>query len=217
MIWGRVAAVPAIGLWGTLFLGAALGIVAIRMLQKPHTRKLAIGVLVLAFGLPLTAGAVTLPFTFTNGTIADANQVNANFAALNPVTGYSENFSAATIGAQADLLSPAFTAPRAMTCLVTVSAGAIPPSIGANGFGILQVAKSENGVITLASAPPQNGTGRQYFFPAPGVNQDIEAPSQTVMFTVGAGATVQFGGRAIMNGDLVNSRSLLTTVTYLCQ
>lgn len=31
---------------------------------------------------PLVAWAVDVPFTFVNGTLADANQVNANFAAL---------------------------------------------------------------------------------------------------------------------------------------
>jgi len=32
--------------------------------------------------LPLSVGALTLPHAFTNGTVADATQVNANFAAI---------------------------------------------------------------------------------------------------------------------------------------
>lgn len=36
----------------------------------------------LVVALPLSVAAVTLPYTFQNGTLADANEVNANFAAL---------------------------------------------------------------------------------------------------------------------------------------
>jgi hypothetical protein len=81
MIWGRSAsvAVPALGFWGTLLLGAVLGAVGVRRLRG-RARMAGAAALALALLLPISARA--LPFTFTNGTVADATQVNANFAAL---------------------------------------------------------------------------------------------------------------------------------------
>jgi hypothetical protein len=79
MIWGQSAAVPALGFWGTLLLGAVLGGVGVRRLRG-RSRLAAAGALALALLLPISARA--LPFTFTNGTVADATQVNANFSAL---------------------------------------------------------------------------------------------------------------------------------------
>jgi hypothetical protein len=50
--------------------------------MRPRTAALV--VVGLALLVPIAARAV--PFTFTNGTIADASQVNANFAAVNTTT-----------------------------------------------------------------------------------------------------------------------------------
>jgi hypothetical protein len=79
MIWGGVATVPAVGFWGAVALGALLGSLGVRRLRG-RPRMVGAGALLLALLLPISARAV--PFTFTNGTIADATQVNANFAAL---------------------------------------------------------------------------------------------------------------------------------------
>jgi hypothetical protein len=53
-------------------------------MTRPETwRTLALVQAVLLCALtPLTIAAVTIPHVFTNGTIADANEVNANFAAV---------------------------------------------------------------------------------------------------------------------------------------
>jgi hypothetical protein len=79
--------------WGSVVLCALLLVVGLRLLRG---RRRAIGgaVLVLALVAPLAARAVTLPFTFTNGTVADASQVNANFAALatNGASGFVTDF-----------------------------------------------------------------------------------------------------------------------------
>jgi hypothetical protein len=83
MIW-RGVAVPALGFSGTLILGAVLGIIAMRLLRGARPRIVASVALGLAALVPLSAGAVTL-LSFVNGTVADATQVNANFAALTPV------------------------------------------------------------------------------------------------------------------------------------
>jgi hypothetical protein len=79
MIWSQVSAVPAVGFWGALALAALLGAVGVRRLRG-KARLAGAGALALVLLLPISARAV--PFTFTNGTVADATQVNANFAAL---------------------------------------------------------------------------------------------------------------------------------------
>src|SRR5215831_994512 len=81
MLWGTAPSVPAVGVWLLLLLAAGLILFGVRRLGgRPRTMGLA--ALLLALAIPLTARALTLPFSFTNGTIADANQVNANFNAL---------------------------------------------------------------------------------------------------------------------------------------
>ena len=52
-----------------------------RLLASPRAR---IGLVVAVVAIPLAAYAATIsvPYTFTNGTIADANEVNANFDTL---------------------------------------------------------------------------------------------------------------------------------------
>jgi hypothetical protein len=86
MIWGAPS-VPAMTFWGSVVLCALLLVVGLRLLRG---RRRAIGGAVLAVALmaPLAARAITLPFTFANGTVADATQVNANFAALNTNRAY---------------------------------------------------------------------------------------------------------------------------------
>jgi len=82
MIWGGGSAVPVMGFWSVMLLGAVVGILGIRLLRDARPRTLGVAALALAVVIPLSARAVNL-ITFTNGTVADANLVNANFAALN--------------------------------------------------------------------------------------------------------------------------------------
>jgi hypothetical protein len=84
LVWGQTASVPSLGGWGTLVLGVLLGMTAVLALRRVGAR--AAGVLVLAVALIVPIAARALPFTFANGTIADADQVNANFAAVNVTT-----------------------------------------------------------------------------------------------------------------------------------
>jgi hypothetical protein len=85
MIWGRAAAVPALG--GVLFvMGLFLALLAVGYVWISRSgskgRRVArlwpLALLVLI--APFTMAFV--PNTFTNGTVADATQVNANFTAL---------------------------------------------------------------------------------------------------------------------------------------
>jgi hypothetical protein len=84
LVWGNPVAAPTMTTVSLILLGATLALLGRWMLRhgaKPRTTALFLGVL--AAIVPLTAGALgPLPFTFTNGTVADATQVNANFEAL---------------------------------------------------------------------------------------------------------------------------------------
>jgi hypothetical protein len=80
MIWGQATPVPALGFWGLMVLLAALGVLGVRRLRGGRSRLVGGAALGLALLVPISARA--LPFTFTNGTVADATQVNANFAAV---------------------------------------------------------------------------------------------------------------------------------------
>jgi hypothetical protein len=88
MVWGTTAAaaVPATTFWGLLLVGVVIGAVGVRALRGTRPRTL--GVLGLALGLmmPIVARAVPPPNTFTNGTVADANLVNANFTAVSSIS-----------------------------------------------------------------------------------------------------------------------------------
>jgi hypothetical protein len=90
--------VPPIGIWyrvwtatpgwipthdapsGAIVLAALLGAWAVTRLRGARPQWIGMIALAIAPLVPISARAV--PFTFTNGRVADANQVNANFAAL---------------------------------------------------------------------------------------------------------------------------------------
>jgi IPTL-CTERM motif len=216
LIWGQPgAAVPALGFWGVLILGAMLGILAVYCLRRAKPRTVGAIAVGLALFIPISAGAVTL-ITFTNGTVADANQVNANFAALNPVSGFNEMISIPAIGTQTDVSSPTFVAPRAMTCTVNTESSIIVPSSTPVGSAFMRALKIENGVTSFASAPPQGGIkGTGYMFGVGGGNEWNS--SQSRQFSVGAGATVSFGCRGIASGDFTLAHNMFCVVTYDCQ
>ena len=80
MVWGAVAAVPSLGLAGGVLL--VLLLVGLSWWRKPGRAGALLGLL-LAFGLaPVSEAQVSVPNTFVNGTLADADQVNANFDAV---------------------------------------------------------------------------------------------------------------------------------------
>jgi hypothetical protein len=214
MIWGQPAAgVPAIGFWGALLLGAVLGAVGVWLLRRAKPRTLGALALAVAIAIPLSAGAITL-ITFTNGTVADANQVNANFAALTPVSGFNEMNDNVVIGSQTDVFAPSFVAPRAMTCTVNVE-NTISASASPVGTALVRAAMNQNGVISFANAPPQNGIFSAGFA-LTAIGGNTWQATQTRQFSVSAGATVSFGGRVIASGDFVNSDGVLEVVIYNC-
>jgi hypothetical protein len=142
--------------------------------------------LILSLLVPLTAIA-SVPFTFTNGQIADATQVNADFAALTPIQGSQTFSNRAGQGSQFDFASsPAFTAPRNLTCLVTVEAVGVA--------GVLNAQVSFNSAIQVGSTQT-SGNANNLFFGftsqfAPDANYFA---TYTSSFPVSAGSPVTFG------------------------
>jgi hypothetical protein len=211
MIFTGVRAVPALNFWLVLLLGALLGIVAVHALRGARPRTIGIAVLALALVIPITARAV--PFVFTNGSTADATQVNADFNSLTPVTGFFEVPQAAVTG-QENVLGPAFTAPRAMTCIVSEELDWLADPGQPNGVtASASEIKSENGGITPAMAPPANQVS---FVGLQLTNAGYWQSNQTRLFTVASGASVQFGSQIQANGSVPTSHYLLVLV-YSCQ
>jgi hypothetical protein len=95
MIWGHASAVPALGFWGAILLAASLGALGARRLRGARPRLMGALALALAILLPISARA--LPFVFSNGTVADATQVNANFQALASQQGLTPSASSALV------------------------------------------------------------------------------------------------------------------------
>jgi hypothetical protein len=211
MIWGELAAVPALGFWSSLILGSLLGIVGARFLRRGRSRRVAILALAAGVLIPLTVRAV--PFTFTNGTVADAAQVNANFAATVPVTGFFGTDVNGALASPTDILTPSFVAPRALTCVVHLD-GRMLMSVVPSGTDLLSAIKRENGTTSLAFAPPANGSIPTDF------NSTLNNPyvaHVTRLFTVANGATVQFGCRIETTGTFGSGANVTQcTTVYEC-
>jgi len=95
MIWGATA-VPLMGPYGFVAMAICFLVGGVVMQSRHRSHWLApMATTALVVG-PLVAVAVTLPHTFSNGTVADANQVNANFnavvAELNGINGTIRNY-----------------------------------------------------------------------------------------------------------------------------
>lgn len=214
MIWGQIVSVPALGFWGLLALGALLGIVGVRCLRGARPRTLGAMALALAILIPISVRAV--PFTFTNGTLADANQVNANFAAVTPITGFFNTRVSGPFASTTDIFTPAFVAPRGLTCVVHLDTRISLLTATPAGGGSVQAAESTNGVVALAFAPPVNSAvGMGMVSTVIGGND--WSTSQTRSFTAASGASIQFGCRVATSGDFASTTGNLTCVTvYEC-
>ena len=84
MVWGAGAsAVPSLGWLGLAILAMGLAATAAWTLRKRRPALgLSLSLVLLVIPLAVAAGTVTVPNTFTNGTVADADEVNANFGAV---------------------------------------------------------------------------------------------------------------------------------------
>lgn len=94
LIWGTASTTAQVpfGGWALLTLGFLIGVLAARARRsKAHALVLVAGIAVLP-AIALTATS-TLPHAFQNGTLADADEVNANFTELeNRISGVSSRF-----------------------------------------------------------------------------------------------------------------------------
>jgi hypothetical protein len=93
LLWGTAQQAPAMGFWSALILGAVVGLLGIRVLRGARPPVVAALAVVITLGLPLVARALPSINTFTNGTVADATQVNANFSAVRVLTANGVSFS----------------------------------------------------------------------------------------------------------------------------
>jgi hypothetical protein len=84
MTWGVTSTpVPMLDGWGLLLLSAGLLAVATLTIAKRRGARMTLVILVsLAVPLAAYAATISLPNIFSNGTTADANEVNANFDTL---------------------------------------------------------------------------------------------------------------------------------------
>lgn len=80
MVWGGAAAQVPIGPWTLLILGFLLGVCALKARESITARVFPVLVIIFVPLIVIVANAVT--FTFENGTVADAVQVNQNFSEL---------------------------------------------------------------------------------------------------------------------------------------
>jgi hypothetical protein len=210
MVWGSATpAVPAIGLWGALVLGCLLGMMAVLLLRS--ARKTGLVVSLLVFLVPLSALA-SVPFVFVNGTIANATQVNADVAAAIPLTGKSTaNVSLANSTPTFVFpSSPAFVAPRDLTCIVTFEPF-VDMGSGTNTIfwsTAIQVGSTQStgpsvgpGLLSLSPIPPTGTSDHNY------------TSTYTEVFSVTSGSSVSFGAQFIDNGQIMQG---VVNAVYSC-
>jgi len=142
MIWGT-SSIPVPGLdgWGLLLLTVALFSVALPLIAKRRGARTAL-VIFVALAIPLTAYASTIaiPNFFVNATVADADEVNANFDILVTESNSQDSRIAVMEAAGADITA--------------VTAGA-----GLSGGGISgAVSLSHSDTSAAASANNASGT-----------------------------------------------------------
>ena len=96
MLWGLPVSVPSLPGIGLIALAFALSATAAWTLRKRRP-GLGLPVLLVLLAIPLVvaAGTLTVPNTFTNGKVADADEVNANFDAVE--TEVNDNDSRITV------------------------------------------------------------------------------------------------------------------------
>jgi hypothetical protein len=147
MIWGQAAAVPALSFWAVILLAAVLGAWGVRRLRSPRPRMA--GMIALAAALLLPISARALPFTFTNGTVADANQVNANFAAVVAGQGLAPSATANLIDITSTGACPEVVPPSGVT---------LGNVVGSNGIGsAFSIPTGQTLVLTSLSVAFQAG------------------------------------------------------------
>ena len=155
MVWGDALAVPAVGWLGLGVLGLGLAATAAWTLRK---RRPGLGLplllVLLAVPLVVVAGTVSVPNTFVNGEVADADQVNANFDAVE--TAVNDNDSR-LLAVETDTVTALSTAAGAAT-----DAAAAQTTADANAAAVQSAngdisANASNISINTAAVQSANG------------------------------------------------------------
>ena len=207
MVWGSVAAVPTMGKLGVLVLALGLGGLAARFIQRSRAAAslLVIG-LVLPMGSPVAnAGTVSVPNTFVNGTPADADEMNANFDAVEAAV--NANASAIT-GAQSTADAAASSATSAQvaaaaaqsTASGAVSAAGAAQSTASGAVSDAAAAQSTaSGAVSDAAAAQSTADGAVLSATAA---SDAAAAAQTTADETSAELSTQASQIALMEAQL---------------
>lgn len=212
MIWGGSFAVPALGPGSLLVLGCALGIIAVLCLRS--ARKVGLLMTLLVLLVPLAALA-SVPFIFANGTIADANQINQNFAAVIPLLGKSSVSTGITGTAQTFVFpaSAAFVAPRDLRCVVTFQ-----PSAAAPGGQIIQWKPATKvGTTSTAISPAGPVIWSMVEMPlAAGFDHNYSG-TYTEVVQVSSGSSISFGAQfSLFSGTSTTIYQPTISTVYQC-
>ena len=157
LVWGAgVPAVPLLDGWGLSLL-----LIAVCLVGAYWTRRsrpgLAVSSLVVALVIPLAvaAGTVTVPNTFTNGTAADADAVNANFDAVKTAVNDNDNritTAQSTADSNAAGISSAFPVISGNTSNISTNTAGIASSATAISGNTSNVSTNAAGISSSATA-----------------------------------------------------------------
>ena len=150
LVWGNAAAVPLLpGVW---LIGLLMGLLitggfhVARGRRGAPARSLAIGrgsifVAVLLLPVSVVASSVEVPNLFVNGTIADADQVNANFVAVEDAVNDNDA-----------RLTAVEAAPGVRAYAAVDSSG--PALVAGQTFGFASIRRRFDGVYCLTPSDP---------------------------------------------------------------
>jgi hypothetical protein len=170
MLWGLPVAVPTLPGAGLIVLALAFSASAAWTLRKRRgIVGLPVLLVLLAVPLVVAAGTVTVPNTFVNGTPADANQVNANFDAVEAAVNDNDSrittnaADAATAQGTADAAALSATAAQGAANTAQAAAGANAAFISLNTTAISgntsTISTNTVGISSSATAISGNTTG----------------------------------------------------------
>jgi hypothetical protein len=178
MIWGRAHAVPVMGPLSLMLLAMGLMVSGWILLRDPAMRRL-MGIAMVLLGLLVPISTFAVPFTFTNGTVADATQVNQNFASLdaNKTLAFAHVNSNGTI----DSDSGNITVVKVDAGLYCAAVSSATPRVAVASLdGRANVGGSVQAGVFAASVCPS--TAQQIFIVTRPQNQDGGTPGQDRAF-----------------------------------
>ncbi len=155
MIWGGASSpLPLMSPFGFLVLAALLIATGVVM-QRRHAPQWAmwtLGAVVILIPLAAYAGTIGMPYTFTNGTIADADEVNANFGAVETAVNDNDGRITTAQGSADSAMSNAATAQSAADAAQGTADGAVIDAATAQSAADAAQGTADGAVIDAATA-----------------------------------------------------------------